>query len=914
MTQSPWARIEAEAQGAFASFPLRAYSEFMPPPWVGIKPVAPARALGLCTAGVGDDLSLDIDEQEQAHVLVPGLARIADHLIAELGKLVRGEPHALSRTLLDGNPAWPADLAAAAQAGRLASDPLVLALPLALSRTQDDKGNTPWTLFGASHEGAAAPFWRSIGDGLDRWLSWCGARSPARILADADEVPPSLRPRLGAATEGALVTFRAFAELPDDVRAAYLAGRLTLYPTPASLVFFQHPGYLRLARELPHATQIPLLHLFPRVEESCAIRVPQSGWLDEQGGGGHRVVDRVARTHRWQRVPRDHGVDERFADKVTVALFSTDPDEIGLYDKPLARNAQIWTEDYRLLLDGPRADRAALERAARTVASGGRFGYRFLFPPMRAGRRELYWHLPVLARRDAATGRGQVYRDAPPLGYVSAGDGTSDLTLAPRLLARPAHVAAATGFPRDPGRARFTTSHNVKKLLDLRELLGAPLPPPLARALVHVARTTSLDAWLDGLGDVAPAVRAALGPDEDPGTPRTLEATATRAFEESVWRTIAELSAPGYSQKENADGIAVNRGRSGGPAARAAGVHVAERRDLERLGDELHARHRALIARHGMDGRAEVLDHVFAWQTDFAYPWMEGWARNLEGPRERNVVVVIPGRDRGAAIVMADHTDTAYMEDVYDADRGGDKLRAPAAGADDNCSATSALLHAADALLPLARAGELARDVWLVHLTGEEFPADSLGARALAQALVERSLHLTAADGSVRDVSDVRVDGIFVLDMVGHNTERDRDVFQIAPGEGSASARLAQRAHRATARWNRLIAERNRAPERHGQGRARRMPDGSAAPPPFAHLALHGEIRVEWEPRSSLYNTDGQVFSDVGVPVVLLMENYDISRTGYHDTLDTMANIDLDYAAALTAIAIEAVADAACAE
>jgi hypothetical protein len=41
------------------------------------------------------------------------------------------------------------------------------------------------------------------------------------------------------------------------------------------------------------------------------------------------------------------------------------------------------------------------------------------------------------------------------------------------------------------------------------------------------------------------------------------------------------------------------------------------------------------------------------------------------------------------------------------------------------------------------------------------------------------------------------------------------------------------------------------------------------------------------------------------------MENYDISRLGYHDTLDTMANIDLDYCAAMIAIAIEAVADAA---
>jgi hypothetical protein len=41
------------------------------------------------------------------------------------------------------------------------------------------------------------------------------------------------------------------------------------------------------------------------------------------------------------------------------------------------------------------------------------------------------------------------------------------------------------------------------------------------------------------------------------------------------------------------------------------------------------------------------------------------------------------------------------------------------------------------------------------------------------------------------------------------------------------------------------------------------------------------------------------------------MENYDINRTGYHDTHDTMENIDLDYGAAVCATTIEAVARAA---
>ena len=76
-------------------------------------------------------------------------------------------------------------------------------------------------------------------------------------------------------------------------------------------------------------------------------------------------------------------------------------------------------------------------------------------------------------------------------------------------------------------------------------------------------------------------------------------------------------------------------------------------------------------------------------------------------------------------------------------------------------------------------------------------------------------------------------------------------------------------------------------------------------------LAVSGHVRVPSDPRSTLYNTDAQIFSDAGVPCVLFMENYDINRNGYHDTHDTMENIDLDYGAAVCAITIEAVARAA---
>jgi len=929
-----WTQIEAEAleplRGA-GRFPLRAYSEFMPPPYVGIKPYAPSRTSAATTFAASDGDALDIDEYEQAHEIEPGLDRIAEHLLLELEKLVRGRPHGLSHTLLEGNPAWPAELAGAAARDGLRHDPVIVICSLALSRTQDDKGNDRWTLFGASHEPPGAPFWHALDDvRLGRLIEWANLDGPWRILAEPGELPAGLGPRLlqsdPIAGVRTLVTFQPFSRLPQAVRGAYLAGQLVLVPTPASLVFFEHPGYRALARELPRAMQIPLLHLFPRIESSCAIRVPQSGWLDEfdpvtsRRPHTHRVVSHVTRTHRWQRVERDAGVhgDGMYTDKVSVALFSTEPEAVGLYDKPLARNSQIWNEDYTLLLDGPRADTAAIARAAGVVDAGGRFGYRMYYPPMRAGRRELFWHLPLVAK----TGSGR-FRDGPS-GYVTAEtEGAPTLRLGPKLLRRSSHVAAARLFPRDPGRARYTTSQNLRKLLDANELLGAPLPAAFARALLHIPRDLHLDRWMaelpahssDGgaMERLVSTLRQCLGPDEDPGQPVVLDHLGTRAFEEEIWTTIAALAHGEFRQKNSADGIPANHGKTGGVAAERARVRCHDRCDLDSLGDHLHARYRQAIARHGMAGRAEVADHVFRWETDFQFPWMQGWARNQKAPHERNIVLVIPGRNRREAVIMADHYDTAYMEDVFYPESGGDALRAPACGADDNHSATTALLLAAEQLLPMSRAGELARDVWLVHLTGEEFPADCLGARALGQALVEHRLHLTAEDGSIQDVSDVRVAGAFILDMIGHNADRDRDVFQIAPGEGAASIRLARRAHRANLRWNRLAEALNRAPDRRHAGRAARVTDLARHPPPptFAHLPLHGEVRVEWEPRSALFNTDGQIFSDLGIPVVLFMENYDISRKGYHDTHDTMENIDLDYCAALMAIAIETVADTA---
>jgi hypothetical protein len=214
----------------------------------------------------------------------------------------------------------------------------------------------------------------------------------------------------------------------------------------------------------------------------------------------------------------------------------------------------------------------------------------------------------------------------------------------------------------------------------------------------------------------------------------------------------------------------------------------------------------------------------------------------------------------------------------------------------------------------LSREGKLGCDVWLVHLTGEEFPADCMGARHLVQMIIEGRLKQHIPDGKTRDLSKTEVKGAFVLDMVAHNNPHEHDIFQISPGTGRPSLWLAEQAHEANEIWNKSTEVWNARASRSHLHRATRSDQGSVIPPPFRFLTVAGEVRLPQDPRSTLYNTDGLMFSDAGIPAVLFMENYDINRSGYHDTHDTMENIDLDYGAAVTAITIESVARAAAAK
>jgi hypothetical protein len=969
-------------------YPIAAYSEFMPPPRLVRKPygtyVTPA-------VDEDDPWGLPVTEYEQAWQFGHGLARLAQRIVGALVDLAQGRrTRGIARHKLIDNPYWPPELAE--RSSSLEHERYVVLAPLALSRTQDDKGRVRWTLFGGSEQGPARAFWKGFFNGPSRELPAGWALDfLRRLLAAAYEEPLEkledlveagfriLDPRREAGPWDAgslpswtgpflwdgsgsprrvkyLLTFRRFGALPAAVRRAYLAGELHLLPCPGSLIFWGVPGYGTLQQQLPLAQQIALLHLIERAEDPHGVRVPQSGWLHEPGprqlpagAHGRRLRQMYQRTHRWNRTHRHQDeldvLDDE--DKVAHVLFSTAPDELGLYDKPMARNSQIWTHDYQLLLDGPMATRADIKRAALHLAEGGLFGYRFQFPAMRVGLAELYWHRPLVAYLSPATGRPEVLPDAP-LGYVTAyradlPDPANAVELWPRLLQREVHRTGLELFAHEG--PPYWINNNICKILDVFEVMGRkPLSYSLARQLIKIPKQETLDQWLAGLPDHAadsergkwlveqlhrcigkaspapgaadaprPAAMRAAGKKEDRASKTkvlssffpaalTLEQTARRPFEVAYWKTIAFLAHGEFRNKDNADCVLDK-------VTQATLPH--RQRDLEALGDYLIGQYRRAIEQAGVRG-AWAGEHAFNWQTEYDFSWWGGWVNNQSGHAyERNIVMRIPGADPRQAIIMADHYDTAYMADCYDPKDGGSGARVAAAGADDNHSATAALMLAAPIFLELSKAGQLGCDIWLVHLTGEEFPADCLGARHLCQDIVQGTLKVRTAGDKVVDLSGVRIKGVYVSDMIAHNNDHDRDVFQIAPGQGRESAWLALQANLANGTWNDWARAGNRRPPRKGAGPGRRSKDAVTVPDLAEFAVLSGEVRPPLSPRSTLYNTDGQIFSDAGVPVVLFMENYDINRSGYHDSHDTMENIDLDYGAALAAIVIESVARAA---
>lgn len=876
-----------------AKYPIRAYSEYMPGPRVGVLPYE-ARTIPRATllresrwASLFGDTKGDkflvplLDERTQ---LQPALQHLAEHWLTDLRQLEtgQGDTRGIHGSVLKDNPYYVATQVK----GKL---PLVSFTSLTLSRSQDMDGKNPWTVYGGMDLVPGADeetiFWKSLPNGkgvewIEALLGKLKAGASFHVLTEK-KVPAEFEEHLykkGAAVK-TLVTFLPPAKWPEKVRKNYDQGKVLVLPHPSTLIFTGSPVYRALAKLNPEALQLPLGREF-------------TGFAGYHGALVLKVRP-LNDDDRWRR--RQH----RFSKKKTVEredndapalspfqlIFDAIPEVIGLYGKPVARNTQIWSET-EWVLNGPTAGMEQIEEARDKVsrARQGQYAYREYFPPLQVNGFDLRWYRPLVAWQFPKETEAKV--DFDLMGAVRASRGGETVWLTPEVI-------DIDGLETE--LAEHPAELDGKKIFEMATLLGGKVTEDLASSLVTSTYPAAVEPggfaeWKVKAAKLVPGVVEKVSKVVSGRTkaevPLTYGHTVTASYEKDYWKGISDL-VEFYSAKNNID-CADHEKKDG---------HCEE--------NELYLVSRKILRKHYEALGLQVFEHTFRWEVDFKIPWWGGLDKDKP---HHNLIAVIPGTgDHSEAVIMGDHFDTAFMADIYRGDKGkefeGHRHAAP--GADDNHSATSALMEAARVLLKL----KLKHDVWLVHLTGEEFPADCLGARYLSEALI-------TGKPVIPGRKNPKIRGLYVLDMVAHNTDRDHvkpgafapSIFQISPGRGERSARLAQVAHEATIAWNAS------APAWDAKfGRKPFWERSKTKAPPRQGLfpRFRGEVRPWWHYRSSLFNTDGQIFSDAGIPVVLLMENYDINRNGYHDTLDTLANIDLDYGAGLTRIAIESVAQLA---
>lgn len=355
-------------------------------------------------------------------------------------------------------------------------------------------------------------------------------------------------------------------------------------------------------------------------------------------------------------------------------------------------------------------------------------------------------------------------------------------------------------------------------------------PPPFSTPALNKVQFVEQVEWINPPTDrpLPPALKQAARTARLPVFPPS--------FEEDYRRDLALLT--GTAPLPN--GLLLSRKNSADP-----------QNQLEALLDYLEERYKKL----GLTTRRQR----FTWR----------------GIPQSNLIAVLPAGAAGARpgiaaeppapsglkppIVLADHIDTAFCEDIF----ARNYQRVSAKGADDNASATATLLRAAEVLRSMP-AAKRQHEIWLLHLTGEEFPADDLGARQFTEELLRTRTDVAA---------------LLLLDMIGYNP-RHRPEFQLnsggydEAGAGGTSLRLAQL---------------------------------SALLSPRVSSVLRPLVYPPTDLRSYLYNTDGVVFAEAGYPVVHfseVMNRYQLTRTGYHDSMDTLQNFDSSYAAAIARVAI----------
>ena len=310
MNLTGWERLRADAEWCRGqgSFPIAAYSEYMPPPWLGVKPYGtPTRACSrprTTGAGASANMSGPIGcapacatwpAAASRRWCASAAARPRAHLAAEAARqpllaagIGRPRRPAGARTpcpdLVVGPVAHPERQGAspvdAIRLQRTRAGAGLLARLLHGTRTRGAGRGHSCLLSPAARLGLrrfreggerSRTRWPAASCRLEKMIAFrSGPRSPSPAGArscSGVKGPASSAVRF-------LLTFRPFARLPAAVQEAYVRGELHLLPFPGSLLFWGTPAYRKLQRELPFAMQVPLLQLFSATtaRRACACR------------------------------------------------------------------------------------------------------------------------------------------------------------------------------------------------------------------------------------------------------------------------------------------------------------------------------------------------------------------------------------------------------------------------------------------------------------------------------------------------------------------------------------------------------------------------------------------------------------------------------------------------------------------
>ncbi|CAF0771249.1 unnamed protein product [Adineta ricciae] len=234
---------------------------------------------------------------------------------------------------------------------------------------------------------------------------------------------------------------------------------------------------------------------------------------------------------------------------------------------------------------------------------------------------------------------------------------------------------------------------------------------------------------------------------------------------------------------------------------------------------------------------------------------------------QANLIAILPAGGKlkcREPVVFFDHIDTAFEKDTFY--NTGKRQTTP--GADDNVSGLVALLQSISILKESQRTA--CRDIWLVHLTGEEYPAASLGIVYFLQQLLVTKQPIYIG---------------VIVDMISHRVNRTDPIVQVSPGDTTKSVVSAKLAldYVYPMIQNDLILKN-----------------------------LTPVLRLWNDPYSYLYNTDGVRLVEYGFSCILFNEHINYHeyyrRTGYHDTKDTVDLIDFEYGQTLSQYAIATVA------